>query len=90
MTAFDVNYNVIGKGIVMIALLLIGFYVGGIKPKKEIERVKQEIETAKSMFLTCANYCNALNEIGYIRHEPSDEHYKCFCYSDELKRMEER
>lgn len=79
----EVNYKYISFAILIIAVLLIGLYIGGIKPKKE----NNEFMT---LFPACANYCNALNETGYIRHELSDNHYKCFCYSDDLKRMEEK
>lgn len=78
---FEIKWKVIIYLIFIVIVFLVGMYIG----KQPITKQLKELE---ELFLGCQSYCSALNETGYVRYEPSDTHYKCFCYSDNTKRME--
>lgn len=82
----DISFKVNWKYVIIAALLIVILLIG-----IGIDRItNQDAKLAKgykSIFKTCADYCSFVNQTGYVRYEPSDTHFKCFCYSDKTKKM---
>lgn|SRR3990167_9315574 len=80
----DFEFN---KQYAAIGIIILLFFTAGFFANKYTSDDSKTLKAFEAALGKCKSYCSMENKIGFLREE-SQNHLKCFCWSDLDKTME--